>query len=192
MNPKVIFSPNMKKIHTKDGQFAWSINGRDSSFFPAGLPPPNIFIAINPYNRIEYRETEDQKPNLLIFHEESFNNPDYTMFILEGDFFDFFDKLNPLAENDVLDHIELNNGGLYALWKIDKNKFIVGAFDNNHEVIAQYTLNNLIESILLKDNKVKLDHISGHKLNVDNIKNDDDFNNKALKYLNLIVEYRKK
>lgn len=192
MNSKVIFSPHMKKIHTKDGQFAWSITGKDSLFFPCGLPSPNIFTAINPYNRFDYRENEEQKPNLLIFHEESFYNPDYTMFILEGDFFEFFDKLNLLAENDVLDHLELSNGGLYALWKIDKNKFIVGAFDNNHEIIAQHTLNNLIESMLLKDNKIKSDHISGYKLNIDTIKDDTDYNYKVLKYLNLIVDYRKK
>lgn len=115
-----------------DFSFYHVVQGQDPAFYPAGLPGPDWFVAVNPYG---FDDPEADIHGL----EESFGDadPDVALTLVRGDFETICQALWAQARDDAEDHYECDNGGAYMAWKISDDLVMVAGMDNGGSDIAQ-------------------------------------------------------
>lgn len=118
------------------------IQGFDASFHPAGLPSPSWFIAVNPNG---FDDPERIEVNLNECFEPG--NQDAELLRVSGVSIEAARQaLWSSAQTDAEDHVQCDNGGLYAIWALSNDELVLGGFDNGGSCIASY-LHELAQSL---------------------------------------------
>lgn len=126
-----------------EGRFShyFVLQGHTGDIRPGGLPAPAWMVAVNPNG---FDDAEQEAFDL----GECFNgDPDGSVLKIVGVSKDVLKAaLLDQAARDAADHVECDNGGLYAVWELP-DALVVGGFDNGGSDIAQTAARDVVNAV---------------------------------------------
>lgn len=117
------------------------LQGASDQIQPGGLPPPDWMVAVNPYG---FFDAEKEQFDLA----ECFNaDPDASLVKIIGvSLQQVQHALMSQAQADAAEHVQCDNGGLYAVWVLP-DALILGGFDNGGSDIAQTSVSQVVDQL---------------------------------------------